>query len=37
MSDVRVLFVCYGNTCRSPLAERIFRDKVGRAGLDGRV
>ena len=37
MTDVRVLFVCYGNTCRSPLAEGIFRDKVARAGLAGRV
>lgn len=37
MTDVRVLFVCYGNTCRSPLAEGIFRDKVRRAGLHGRV
>lgn len=37
MSDVRVLFVCYGNTCRSPLAEGIFRDKVAHAGLAGRV
>ena len=36
MSDVRALFVCYGNTCRSPLAEGIFRDKVARAGLSGR-
>ena len=37
MSDVRVLFVCYGNSCRSPLAEGIFRDKVARAGLGERV
>lgn len=31
---VRVLFVCLGNICRSPMAEIIFRDKVQRAGLD---
>jgi protein-tyrosine phosphatase len=37
VSEVRVLFVCYGNSCRSPLAEGIFRDKVSRAGLDRRV
>jgi protein-tyrosine phosphatase len=34
---MRVLFVCYGNTCRSPLAEGVFRDKVARAGLGERV
>jgi protein-tyrosine phosphatase len=35
--DVRVLFVCYGNTCRSPLAEGIFRAKLADAGLYGRI
>jgi protein-tyrosine phosphatase len=35
--DVRVLFVCYGNTCRSPLAEGVFRRKVELAGLADRV
>ncbi|MBX3388122.1 MAG: Sua5/YciO/YrdC/YwlC family protein [Phycisphaeraceae bacterium] len=29
----RVLFVCSGNTCRSPMAERIARDLVERAPL----
>lgn len=28
----RVLFVCLGNICRSPLGEGIFRDLVERAG-----
>jgi protein-tyrosine phosphatase len=37
VSEVRVLFVCYGNTCRSPLAEGVFRAKVERAGLAERV
>jgi len=31
---VRVLFVCLGNICRSPLAEGVFRDKVREAGLE---
>lgn len=30
---MRVLFVCLGNICRSPLAEGVFRDHVDRAGL----
>ena len=33
----RVLFVCHGNICRSPMAEFIFGDIVRRAGLDGAV
>ncbi|MBQ8179867.1 MAG: low molecular weight phosphotyrosine protein phosphatase, partial [Candidatus Methanomethylophilaceae archaeon] len=24
----KVLFVCYGNICRSPIAEFVFRDMV---------
>lgn len=31
---VRVLFVCLGNICRSPLAEGVFRGLVREAGLD---
>ncbi|MEM1270217.1 MAG: low molecular weight protein-tyrosine-phosphatase [Bacteroidota bacterium] len=30
----RVLFVCLGNICRSPLAEGVFRQKVHEHGLD---
>lgn len=31
---VRLLFVCLGNICRSPLAEGIFRHLVREAGLE---
>lgn len=34
---VRVLFVCMGNICRSPLAEGVFGDLVARAGLGERI
>ncbi|POX51187.1 protein tyrosine phosphatase [Streptomyces sp. Ru71] len=33
----RVCFVCTGNICRSPMAESVFRARVGEAGLDGLV
>ena len=35
--QVRVLFVCMGNICRSPTAEGIFRKLVDEAGLAERV
>jgi len=31
---VKVLFVCMGNICRSPLAEAAFRAEAERLGLD---
>jgi protein-tyrosine phosphatase len=31
---VKLLFVCLGNICRSPLAEAAFRAEAGRIGLD---
>ncbi len=34
---LHVTFVCTGNICRSPMAEKIFADHLRRAGLDGRV
>ena len=30
---IRLLFVCMGNICRSPMAEAVFTDLVTRAGL----
>lgn len=30
---IRLLFVCMGNICRSPLAQGVFEDHVARAGL----
>ncbi|WP_249863126.1 low molecular weight protein-tyrosine-phosphatase, partial [Paenibacillus konkukensis] len=34
---IRVLFVCLGNICRSPMAEAVFRSKVKEAGLEDRI
>lgn len=34
---VRVLFVCLGNICRSPMAEAIFQKLVDDAGLSERI
>jgi len=30
---IKVLFICHGNICRSPMAEFVFKDMVKRAGL----
>lgn len=32
-----VVFVCTGNICRSPIAEKVFAAEVERAGLAGKV
>lgn len=34
MRPVRVLFVCFGNLCRSPMAEALFRHIVAAEGLN---
>ncbi len=31
---IRILFVCHGNICRSPMAEFVMKDLVHKAGLD---
>ncbi|MEH7386921.1 low molecular weight protein-tyrosine-phosphatase [Bacillus sp. JJ1521] len=34
---IKVLFVCLGNICRSPMAEAIFRDMVKKDGLANEI
>ena len=34
---IKVLFICHGNICRSPMAELVMKDLVGKAGLSGHI
>lgn len=34
---IRVLFVCLGNICRSPMAEAVFRHEVEEQGLTDKI
>lgn len=34
---IRVLFVCLGNICRSPMAEGVFQHLVREAGLEDKI
>ena len=36
MARIGVLFVCYGNICRSPMAEFVFKDLICRKGVSDR-
>jgi protein-tyrosine phosphatase len=35
--SLSVVFVCTGNICRSPMAEKVFAERLRQAGLDHRV
>ena len=34
---IRILFVCHGNICRSPMAEFVMRELVRKAGLADKI
>ncbi len=36
-SPYRIIVVCLGNICRSPIGEVVLSEKIARAGLDDRV
>lgn len=33
---IRILFVCHGNICRSPMGEFVLKDMVRKAGLESK-
>ena len=33
MTPIKVLFICHGNICRSPMADFILKDMVEKRGL----
>ena len=33
---IKVLFICHGNICRSPMGEYVLKDMVKKAGLEDR-
>ena len=33
---IKILFVCHGNICRSPMAEFVLKDMVKKAGIEDR-
>ena len=34
---IRVLFICLGNICRSPMAEAVMRDLIEKRGLSSKI
>ena len=36
MRMVKIMFVCHGNICRSPMAEFIFKDMIHKKGMSDR-
>ena len=34
---IKVMFVCHGNICRSPMAEFVFLDMIKKRGLEAKI
>ena len=37
LTMIKILFVCHGNICRSPMAEFIMKDMVAKEGLSDKI
>ncbi|NLO84912.1 MAG: low molecular weight phosphotyrosine protein phosphatase [Clostridiales bacterium] len=37
LSQIRILFICHGNICRSPMAEFVMKDLVQKQGLEASI
>lgn len=37
MKMIKIMFVCHGNICRSPMAEIIMRDMIEKRGLSDKI
>ncbi len=37
MQPIKILFVCLGNICRSPMAEYVMREKIKQAHLQHKI
>ena len=35
--QLKIMFVCHGNICRSPMAEFLMKDKIKERGLEDRI
>ena len=36
MDKIKIMFVCHGNICRSPMAEFIFKDIIAKDGMEDK-
>ena len=34
---IKILFICHGNICRSPMAEFVLKDMAAKAGVSGQL
>lgn len=34
---IKILFICHGNICRSPMAEFVMKDLVNKRGIDNKI
>ncbi len=34
---IKIMFVCHGNICRSPMAEFVFKDMIKRLGIQDKI